>query len=143
MTTQLYQGDCLELMKDIPDGSVDMVLADPPYGVMAQSIRNLKGWTDKQITWDIPLDTDLILSACNRVLRPNGKCVLFSMDPYTTKLICSTPKSMPFSYRGIWIKNNAGNVLGCKKNLVSYFEDILIFSKTAGLLSMTLKIQIR
>ena len=128
----LMQGDCLELLKDIPDCSVDMVLTDPPYGVIEKSTHDLKGWTDKKITWDIPLSADLILGACNRVLRPNGKCVLFSIDPYTTQLICSAPKSMPFSYRGIWLKNNAGNVLGCKKNLVSYFEDILIFSKNSG-----------
>ena len=128
----LRQGDCLELLKDIPDGSVDMVLCDPLYGVIEKSTHDLKGWTDKKITWDIPLSADLILGACNRVLRPNGKRVLFSIDPYTTQLICSAPKSMPFSYRGIWLKNNAGNVLGCKKNLVSYFEDILIFSKNSG-----------
>ena len=51
----LMQGDCLELLKDIPDCSVDMVLTDPPYGVIEKSTHDLKGWTDKKITWDIPL----------------------------------------------------------------------------------------
>ena len=44
----LMQGDCLELLKDIPDGSVDMVLTDPPYGVIEKSTHDLKGWTDKK-----------------------------------------------------------------------------------------------
>nr|DAF28261.1 MAG TPA: adenine-specific methyltransferase [Caudoviricetes sp.] len=46
----LMQGDCLELLKDIPDCSVDMVLTDPPYGVIEKSTHDLKGWTDKKIT---------------------------------------------------------------------------------------------
>lgn len=128
----LLQGDCLELMAGIPDGSVDMVLADPPYGVMGKSTHDLKGWKNRNIQWDKTLPPNAFLPECARILRPNGKCILFSSDPYTTQLISLAPKSMPFSYRAIWLKNNAGNVLGCKKNLVSYFEDILIFSKNSG-----------
>ena len=122
-------GDCLELMKNIPDGSVDMVLADPPYGVITKSTHDLKGWQNKSIKWDSCLSAEKIFAEIDRILRPNGKCVLFSQEPYTSKLITKQIPTLPFSYRAVWVKNNAGNVLGCKQNMVSYFEDINIFSK--------------
>ena len=125
----LRLGDCLELMKDIPDGSVDLVLTDPPYGVITKSTHDLKGWQSKNIKWDSRISAEKIFAEIDRVLRPNGKCVLFSQEPYTSELITKQVPSMPFLYRAVWLKNNAGNVLGCKQNMVSYFEDICIFSK--------------
>ena len=128
---ELWHGDCLELMKDIPDGSVDLVLTDPPYGVITKSTHDLKGWQNKSIKWDSRISAENIFAEIGRVLRPNGKCVLFSQEPYTSELITKQVPSMPFLYRAVWVKNNAGNVLGCKQNMVSYFEDICIFSKQA------------
>ena len=129
----LLKGDCLELMKDIPDGSVDLVLTDPPYGVITNSTHDLEGWRKKgiKIKWDSALPIDKMFSEISRVLRPNGKCVLFSQEPYTSELITKSISSLPFSYRAVWIKNKTGNVLGCKQNMVSYFEDICVFSKSA------------
>ena len=129
MDIQLYNGDCLELMKNIPDGSVDLVLTDPPYGVITKSTHDLKGWQNKSIKWDSCISAEKIFAEIDRVLRPNGKCILFSQEPYTSELITKQIPSLPFSYRAVWVKNNAGNVLGCKQNMVSYFEDICVFSK--------------
>ena len=118
---QLYNGDCLELMKNIPDGSVDLVLTDPPYGTM-------KGVDDKH-DWDTILDTQTMFSEISRVLRQNGKCILFSQEPYTSHLITNQIASLPFSYRAIWYKNTQGNHLMAKSAMVSRYEDICVFSK--------------
>lgn len=129
MDAKLMHGDCLEMMKTIPGGSVDLVLTDPPYGVIKQNTHDLDGWRDKNINWDSPLPARQMFSEIDRILRPNAKCVLFSQDPYTSELISKQIPSLPFRYRAVWIKNNAGNVLGSKRNMVSYFEDVLVFSK--------------
>ena len=129
---EIYKGDCLELMKNIPDGSVDLVLTDPPYGVITKSTHDLKGWQNKNTKWDSSISAEKIFAEIDRVLRPNGKCVLFSQEPYTSELITKQIPSLPFSYRAVWVKNNAGVVLGCKQNMVSYFEDICIFTCSKG-----------
>lgn len=126
---QLLQGDCLELMKQIPDSSIDLIIADPPYGILSDSIHDLKRWKNRDIDWDSTIDTNLMFELIAKVLRPNGRCILFSQEPYTSELITKSITSLPFSYRAVWKKNNSANVLGCKKNMVSYFEDICIFSK--------------
>lgn len=112
-------GDCLELMKNIPNGSIDLVLTDPPYGIM-------KGMTDKY-NWDCILPTKTMFYEISRVLRQNGKAVLFSQQPYTTELIKNSIVHLPYCYTAIWFKNNAGNVLSHKKAMVSYYEDICVF----------------
>jgi len=125
----LMNGDCLEMMKDIPDGSVDMVLTDPPYG----TIKNLTplSWSGKgtRTDWDTVIDQVKMLNECNRILRPNGCLALFSQDPYTQKLIVEAHKNLPFSYRYTWNKNNFGNALSAKKAPVNYTEDICVFFK--------------
>lgn len=123
---KLMQGDCLELMKEIPDDSVDLILCDPPYGTM-----NTDGGRRIGIHgWDKKLPTDQMFLEISRILRPNGKAVLFGQEPYTSELITSAIPSLPFSYRAIWKKDSFGNCLGVNKNMVSCFEDILIFRKT-------------
>ena len=122
---ELWQGDCLELMKNIPDGSVDLVLTDPPYGTM-----NTDGGRRMKINgWDSIIPTQEMFAELSRVLRPNGKAILFSQEPYTANLITSAIPSLPFSQRLIWLKNTFANCLGANKNCVNYFEDICIFSK--------------
>ena len=117
----LKQGNCLELMKDIPDGSVDLILTDPPYGTM----NGFNG-----IDWDFAIDPKEVYTIANRILRKNGKMVLFSQEPYTSRLITEALPNVPFSYRMIWEKNNLANALLVNKAPVSYYEDILVFSKT-------------
>lgn len=118
---RLLHGDCLELMKEIPDGSVDLVLTDPPYGTM-------KGIDDKH-DWDVVLPTEEMFAELSRILRPNGKAILFAQEPYTSTLVKSAIPSLPFLYRAMWYKNTAGNILGAKSAMVNRFEDICIFSK--------------
>ena len=118
---ELWQGDCLELMKDIPDGSVDLVLTDPPYGTM-------KGIDDKH-EWDTAIEPVKIFEQISRILRQNGKAILFSQEPYTSRLITSTIPSLLFAYRAVWYKNVSGNSLMAKSAMVSRYEDICIFTK--------------
>ena len=125
--TMLGHGDCLELMKHIPDSSVDLILTDPPYGTMKGA--QLDGWGDKRTAWDTVLDFGLMWSEINRVLRKNGKCILFSQEPFTSDLIKSAIPNAPFSYRCVWIKDHFANSLIAKKAPVNYFEDICVFSK--------------
>ena len=122
----LRLGDCLELMKNIPDGSVDLVLTDPPYGTMKGApISSWKARNDCA-EWDTTLDTEKMFSEISRVLRRNGKAVLFCQEPYTSHLITNVPPSMLFCYRGIWLKNCSGNSMMAKTAMISRFEDFCI-----------------
>lgn len=129
----IEQGDCLELMKNIPDGSVDLILCDPPYGNVKNGIGSGIGTAAKKgyakTEWDTPLLPVDVFESAARILRPNGKLILFSQEPYTSKLITSQIPKLPFSQRGIWLKDMFANALGVNKNLVCFFEDILIFNK--------------
>ena len=125
---KLLQGDCLELAKEIESGSVDLILTDLPYGNMKGA--ELDGWGGDRTSWDIAIDPKKVHEIANRVLRKNGKIVLFSQEPYTTRLITESTPNIPFSYRMIWEKDHFANSLIAKKAPVSYYEDILVFSKT-------------
>lgn len=123
----IYQGDCLELMKGIPDNSVDMILADLPYG----TIKGLKidGWKNNT-NWDVPINLNELFPEYDRICRENAHIVLFSQEPYTHELRSySDVKSIIFSYPLIWIKNHFANALKCNKSPVSIFEDISVFHK--------------
>ena len=123
----LKLGDCLLLTKDIPDGSVDLILCDPPYGTMNGA--KLDGWHQEKTSWDLEIDPQKIIEIANRVLRKNGKMILFSQEPYSTKLIDASISNLSFDYRLIWEKDHFANSLIAKKAPVNYFEEILVFSK--------------
>lgn len=126
----LMQGDCLERMKEIPDGSIDMILTDPPYGtVKGLGDGNVSHGMKGQTHWDKTIDHNKMLSECNRVLRTNGALILFSQDPYTAKLTTDTHGNLPFSYRLTWLKDHFANSLIAKKAPVNYTEDICVFFK--------------
>jgi site-specific DNA-methyltransferase (adenine-specific) len=119
-------GDCLIVSDIIESGSVDLILTDLPYGNM-----NTDGGRKLGINgWDLVIEPKIVYEIANRILRKNGKMVLFSQEPYTTQLINEAIPNVPFSYRAIWEKDNFAVALGANKNMVSYFEDILVFSKT-------------
>lgn len=121
----LLHGDCLELGKEIESGSVDLILTDLPYGNM-----NTDGGRRLGINgWDKAIPPKKVYEIANRILRKNGKMILFSQEPYTTQLINEATPNIPFLYRAIWEKDHFANALGCNKAPVSYFEDILVFSK--------------
>lgn len=123
----LRQGDCLELMPSIPAGSVDMVLVDPPYGTMQGA--NLDGWENRTTEWDIAITPAKLFAECERIMRENAALVIFSQEPYTSKLITEAHNNLPFSYRMAWVKDHFANALVAKKAPVSYFEDVLVFFK--------------
>lgn len=130
MKLEVIQGDCMEEMKKLEEGSIDLILTDPPYGTVngiasGDFEHGMKGNT----RWDNALDIKDIFNHTNRILRKNGKLILFSQEPYTSKLITGAIPNLPFCYRMIWEKDHFANSLIAKKAPVNYFEDIIIFSK--------------
>ena len=111
--TWLMLGDCLERMKEIPDGSVDMVLTDPPYGT-----------TDCK--WDSVINFDLMWSELKRVIKPNGAIVLFGSEPFSSALRMSNKKE--YSYDWKWEKTKPVGHLNANRKPMNKYEDIIIFS---------------
>lgn len=99
-------------MKDIPDESVDLILCDPPYGT-----TNCK--------WDSVLPFDQLWAEYNRVLKPNGAAVIFSVQPFTTQLIGSNPKA--FRYCWYWLKNQPTGFTYARYQPMRRIEDICVF----------------
>jgi site-specific DNA-methyltransferase (adenine-specific) len=125
---KLILGDCLIEHEQIESGSVDLILTDLPYGNMSMEGAN-HGMTGK-VKWDNIIDPIKVFEIANRILRKNGKMILFSQEPYTSRLITQAIANVPFSYRMMWEKDHFANALLANKAPVSYFEDILVFSKT-------------
>lgn len=128
----ILNGDCIEQSEQIQSGSVDLILTDPPYGNMKGINETFVGYgrkNDDGHLWDNAIEPKQIFDIANRILRKNGKLILFSQEPYTSQLITNAIPNVPFSYRMIWEKDNFANALLAKKAPVSYFEDILVFSK--------------
>jgi site-specific DNA-methyltransferase (adenine-specific) len=129
---KLILGDCLLESEQIKSGSVDLILTDLPYGTVtgigcSDLIKHgMKGRT----SWDVAIDPIKVFEIANRILRKNGKMILFSQEPYTSRLITQAIANVPFSYRMMWEKDHFANALLANKAPVSYFEDILVFSKT-------------
>ena len=117
---KIYLGDCLIEHTKIKSGSVDLILTDLPYGTM----NGFNG-----INWDFAIEPKKVYEIANRLLRPNGKMILFSQEPYTSDLINKSIRNIPFSYRAIWEKDNFANALKCNGAMVGFFEDILMYSK--------------
>lgn len=109
----IKHGDCLELMNELPDKSIDMVLCDLPYGTTA-------------CKWDSPLPMELLWDQYRRIIKPNGIICLFGKEPFTSKLIVSNISM--FRYKMIWEKDSPTGFLNCRYRPLSLFEDILIFS---------------
>jgi len=128
----LINGDCLIESDKIESGSVDLILTDLPYGTMKGAEKsNIYGSKDKpKHEWDHVIDTGKIMQLANRILRKNGKMVLFCQQPFTNELINKAISNIPFSYSMIWEKDTFAFALIAKKAPVNYYEDILVFSKT-------------
>lgn len=110
----LHQGDCLEIMKDIADGSVDCIITDPPYGTT-------------QNKWDSVIDLELMWQEVWRVLKPNGACVLFSAQPFTSVLISSQLKY--YKYEWVWVKNLKTGNLNARRMPMGGHETVQVFYK--------------
>ena len=108
----LFNGDCLEVMKGIPDGSVDLVLTDPPYGTTA-------------CKWDTVIDLELMWEQLKRIIKPNGAIVMTASQPFTTTLIASNMKM--FKYCWVWDKGVGVNFFHVKKQPLKVTEDVCVF----------------
>lgn len=108
----LMNGDCLERMKEIPSGSVDMVLADPPYGTTA-------------CKWDSIIPLEPMWGQLKRVIKTNGAIVMTASQPFTSILVCSNLKM--FKYDCAWQKSRPTGVLNAKKQPLRDKEDVLVF----------------
>lgn len=127
----LLTGDCLIESDKIASGSVGLILTDLPYGTV-KGIGVGSGLDHGMIgktEWDEAIDPARVYEIANRILRKNGKMVLFSQEPYTSRLINEAVPNLPFAYRMIWEKDHFANALVAKKAPVSYFEDVVVFSK--------------
>ena len=111
---KLLNGDCLELMRDIPDGSVDLILTDPPYGTT-------------QNKWDSVINLEAMWKEVWRVLKPNGACVLFSAQPYTSVLVASQIKY--YKYEWVWVKNLKTGNLNARRMPMGGHETLQVFYK--------------
>ena len=111
---ELWRGDCLELMKNIPDKSVDMVLCDLPYGTTA-------------CKWDSVIPFEPLWEQYNRIIKDNGAIVLFGSEPFSSKLRMSNIKN--FKYDWIWNKKKGGNPLLSKIQPIKITENISVFGK--------------
>lgn len=109
---KLYHGDCLEVMKDIPDKSIDMVLCDLPYGTTA-------------CKWDTIIPFEPLWGAYKRIIKDNGAIVLFCSQPFTSALVMSNVKM--FKYEWVWDKITGRGHLVAKHRPMAQHENIIVF----------------
>ena len=99
----LRQGDCLEVMKDIPDKSIDMILCDLPYGTTA-------------CKWDVVIPFEPLWEQYNRIIKDNGAIVLFGSEPFSSKLRLSNIKNYKYDWK--WLKTKPSGHLNAKKTTI-------------------------
>lgn len=112
LKNSIFEGDCLKVIENIPDASIDMVLCDLPYGTT-------------QNKWDSVIDLNKLWAAYNRIVKPNGAVVLTSQGIFTAKLILSNERQ--FKYKISWEKSKSTNFLNAKKQPLRKHEDICVF----------------
>ena len=111
---QLIHGDCLEKMKDIPDGSIDMIFCDLPYGTT-------------KCKWDVVIPFEPLWERYMRIIKDNGAIVLFGSEPFSSKLRMSNINH--WKYDWIWEKSKGCNFTHAKNMPIKFHEDICVFSK--------------
>ena len=111
-TNVCYQGDCLEVMKSIPDKSIDMILCDLPYGTTA-------------CKWDTVIPFEPLWEQYKRIIKDNRAIVLTASQPFTSALVMSNPDM--FKYEIIWAKSKPSNFMLAKKQILKQHENVLIF----------------
>ena len=109
----LLQGDCLELMKQVPDKSIDLILCDLPYGTT-------------KCKWDSVIPFDKLWTQYNRIIKDNGAIVLFGAEPFSSSLRMSNIKN--YKYDWYWDKNSGANILRAKYMPLKVIENICVFS---------------
>jgi len=121
---ELLKGDCLQLMKDIPSGSVDAIITDPPYGTTA-------------CKWDSVIPFDLMWEQLNRIIKPNGAIVLFGAEPFSSTLRMSNIKN--YKYDWIWQKTRPSLFQHANKRPMKDHENISVFYKKQPTYNQELK----
>lgn len=111
---ELYRGDCLDMMRELPDASVDLILCDLPYGTTA-------------CKWDTVIPFDRLWEQYLRVSKPASAIVLTASQPFTSALVMSQPKL--FKHEWIWIKNRGSNFANTVREPMKEHESVLVFSK--------------
>lgn len=111
---KLHKGDCIELLKLIPDNSVDLVLTDPPYGTT-------------QCKWDVIIPFEKMWEEINRVTKNNGAVLIFGAEPFSSLLRCSNLKM--YKYDWVWDKVKGTGFLNAKKQPMRNHEVISVFYK--------------
>jgi site-specific DNA-methyltransferase (adenine-specific) len=114
LLNKIIQGDCLQVMKDIPDKSVDMILCDLPYGTTA-------------CKWDTVIPFEPLWEQYKRIIKDNGAIVLTASQPFTSALVMSNVKM--FKYEWIYGKNSSSNFVVAKSQPLKQHENILVFCK--------------
>jgi DNA modification methylase len=109
---KLLRGDCLEIMKSIPNQSIDAIITDPPYGTTA-------------CKWDSIIPFDLMWEQLNRIIKPNGAIVLFGSEPFSSALRMSNIKN--YKYDWIWEKPKGTGHLNANKQPMRYTENVSVF----------------
>lgn len=115
-TSQLYKGDCLEVMKALPDNSVDLILCDLPYGTSA-------------CKWDTVIPLDKLWERYERIIKEEGAIVLFGAEPFSSHLRISNLRLYKYDWK--WEKPNGANFLNFKYQPAKVHEDIMVFGKKA------------
>ena len=114
---EVYNGDCLDILKNIEDNSIDCIICDLPYAVTT-------------ISWDSLIPFDKLWEQYNRIIKKNGNIVLFSSGLFTINLINSNIKN--FKYKLIWKKNVPTGMAKAKYRPMRYYEEICIFNEGTG-----------
>ena len=117
---KIYNEDCLEGMKRIPDKSVDCIISDLPYEVLNKG--------NKHAQWDKMLPLDKLWEQYNRVIKDNGAIILFGQGMFTAQLMTSNPKM--WRYNLIWDKNAPTGFLNANRMPLRSHEDIMVFYKS-------------
>lgn len=112
---RVHEGDCLTLLPQLPSASVNMILADLPYGTTKNR-------------WDSVIDLPSLWAEYMRVIKPNGAIVLTAAQPFTSTLVCSNLRL--FRYEWIWSKTIGSNQLNAKRQPLRTHESVLVFYKS-------------
>lgn len=114
MKSNIFHGDCLELMKEIPNGSIDMILCDLPYGTTS-------------CKWDTVIPFEPLWKEYKRIIKSNGAIALFGSQPFSSLLVAGNLKM--YKHEWIWIKNRGSNFANTIREPMKEHESIFIFSE--------------
>lgn len=114
IVNSIFEGDCIEIMKQFPDNCIDLILCDLPYGTT-------------QNKWDSIIPLDELWHEYKRIIKENGAIVLTSQGLFTAQLMLSNPKQ--FKYKWVWEKSKPTNFLNAKKQPLRKYEDVCVFYK--------------